>query len=408
MAEGSKKHGSISYTVLTSLVHGRPQKVMKPIQPGNGFGCYRVLAAQTTSQLRARALALLQSVLQYMFSRALTLTEKLQRLDDIVNEYETASGGKKVGDDLLVGILFKNALTQVSNWLLAHLKKDTPHSQARETVRNWGHAPTNGHRQAEGWKKQQDETKGICQVELPASSTTSVAGTASLATTSATTAGPSASQVRRVELVDPESCCVIYDLREEETQETAFYDNRIGMLRCEFHRMDKDDDLDDWTYSPGLVSCDPTQTRTMTSFAAAGNAELHHEHHEPKDSSAEDSANPTDMQVGALYKEQRMIKAILDFGSDMTVIDCAPHGVSHERRSDGRGTHSRDARGNQLKGTSQRRFEHVFEATRGERLKVRQMATVAESVKQPLISAGQFFKNGWTPGRDSSGRLPYT
>lgn len=33
------------------------------------------------------------------------------------------------------------------------------------------------------------------------------------------------------------------------------------------------------------------------------------------------------------------------------------------------------------------------------------MATVAESVRQPLISAGKFFKNGWMPGRSSSGQL---
>ena len=47
----------------------------------------------------------------------------------------------------------------------------------------------------------------------------------------------------------------------------------------------------------------------------------------------------------------------------------------------------------------------VFEATTGEKPRVRQMATVSESVRQPLISAGKFFKNGWTPGRSSSGQL---
>ena len=65
----------------------------------------------------------------------------------------------------------------------------------------------------------------------------------------------------------------------------------------------------------------------------------------------------------------------------------------------------RDAQGNQLGGTSQRKVELVFEATADEKLKERQMATVAESVRQPLISAGKFFKNGWAPGRGSTGQL---
>ena len=88
MEDGTKKRGTILYAVLTSLVQGRPQKVLKSIQPGNGFECYRVLADQATPQLRARALALLQSVLQYSFSRTATLTENLQRLDDLVNTKE--------------------------------------------------------------------------------------------------------------------------------------------------------------------------------------------------------------------------------------------------------------------------------------------------------------------------------
>ena len=47
----------------------------------------------------------------------------------------------------------------------------------------------------------------------------------------------------------------------------------------------------------------------------------------------------------------------------------------------------------------------MFEASTGQKLKVRQMATVAEAVRQPLLSAGKFPKNGWTPGRDANGNL---
>lgn len=170
-----------------------------------------------------------------------------------------------------------------------------------------------GHRQSECWKKQQDEAKGIRQVEALASSTTPVAGT----TVAATTAEPSASQVRRIDMVDPESCCVIYDLSNEELQDTAFCDSYVRTLQCEVHRLDKDDDQDDWTYSPDLESCSLTYTvKTMTSFTTARGVGQHHEHNEPKDSSVDGSENPTNFQVRAVYHEPRTVEAILDSGSE--------------------------------------------------------------------------------------------
>ena len=84
--------------------------------------------------------------------------------------------------------------------------------------------------------------------------------------------------------------------------------------------MDKDDDQDDWTYSPDLESCDPTTTRTMTSFTTARSVSLHHKHNEPDDSSVEGSENPMNFQVRAVYHEPRTVEAILDSGSDMTVL----------------------------------------------------------------------------------------
>ena len=124
MQDGVRKQGTILDAVLTSLVQGRLQKLLKAVQPGNGLECYRQLAEQATPQLRARALALLQSILQVSFAKTATLTENLQRLDDLVKEYEGASNGKQVHDDVLVGVLLKNAPTQIRNGLLVHLKED--------------------------------------------------------------------------------------------------------------------------------------------------------------------------------------------------------------------------------------------------------------------------------------------
>lgn len=140
MAEATRKRGTLLYAILTSLVHGRPQKILKAVQPGNGFECYRRLAEQATPQLRARALALLQTILQYSFSKTSTLTENLQRLDDLVREYEVASNGKQVHDDILVGILLKNSPGQVRNWLLVNLKENTSYNTVREAIQKLGHA----------------------------------------------------------------------------------------------------------------------------------------------------------------------------------------------------------------------------------------------------------------------------
>lgn len=57
MKEPTKKRGTVLYAVLTSLKQGRPQKIFKAVQPGNGYECYCLLAPQATPQLRARALA---------------------------------------------------------------------------------------------------------------------------------------------------------------------------------------------------------------------------------------------------------------------------------------------------------------------------------------------------------------
>ena len=375
MEDGTNKRGTILYAVLTSLVQGRPQKILKSIQQGNGFECYRVLAAQATPQLRTRALALLQSIPQDTFSRTATLTEKLQRLDDLVEEYEGASGGKEVGDDILVGVLLKNAPAQMRSWLLGHLKEDTPYSQVREAVRSWdlqtykwadsisyyqkhhertftdvvpmevdrmekggkskgkgkkgkgkgkdakakgkgwnsqsglwhdkpkrkgkgkgkGKNSTDskgkskgkgqqgketcfyggkpGRRQADCWKRQENEGKGARQVDQPGSGTQlSAAGS----TVSSTTAGPSASQVRRISLNDPLNGGVTYDLADEEdkeVQDTAFNEGSVRAMKFEVHHMDKDDELDDWTYSPYLESCSPPATRITSSFTAEDGAQ---------------------------------------------------------------------------------------------------------------------------------------
>ena len=54
MEEGNRKQGTIHYAVLTSLVQGGPQKLLKAVAPGNRFEWYRQLAEQTTPQARAR------------------------------------------------------------------------------------------------------------------------------------------------------------------------------------------------------------------------------------------------------------------------------------------------------------------------------------------------------------------
>jgi hypothetical protein len=53
-------------------------------------------------------------------------------------------------------------------------------------------------------------------------------------TVSSTTAGPSASQIRRIDLIDPANCCLIYDLADEEdkeVQDTAFNDRSVRAVK---------------------------------------------------------------------------------------------------------------------------------------------------------------------------------
>ena len=88
-----------------------------------------------------------------------------------------------------------------------------------------------GHRQTDCGKRQEDEGKGVRQVDQPGSGTQlSAAGS----TVSSTTAGPSASQIRRIDLIDPANCCLIYDLADEEdkeVQDTAFNDRSVRAVK---------------------------------------------------------------------------------------------------------------------------------------------------------------------------------
>ena len=70
-----------------------------------------------------------------------------------------------------------------------------------------------GHRQTDCWKRQEDEGKGVRQVDQPGSGTQL---SAARSTVSSTTAGPSASQIRRIDLIDPANCCLIYAFADKE------------------------------------------------------------------------------------------------------------------------------------------------------------------------------------------------
>ena len=146
----------------------------------------------------------------------------------------------------------------------------------------------------------------------------------------------------------------------------------------------------------------PLQGSRLVFTAEDGAHNEHHEHHEHMDHSDEGSYDPTEWQVRAVHRPPALVEAILDSGSDTTVL---PMTYLDRGQIMGKAPVLRDAQGNELTGTSQRKVELVFEASTGEKLKVRQMATVAEAVRQPLLSAGKFLKNGWTPGRDANGNL---
>ena len=241
--------------------------------------------------------------------------------------------------------------------------------------------------------------------------------------------------MRRIDVQDPETCCVIYDISDDGLEDKALQDSYTRMVRYEVYRMDHEDHLDDWTFCPDLlesldyrpgeevkgpnVSLDQgdslgdwtygpcleqfgsDSTRTTACFTKH---EAHNEHNEQYHGSVRvcDDLGPTEYHVRAMHRGSEVVEAILDSGSDMTVL---PMSYQHYGEKIGAAPILRDAEGNRLTGASQRKVELVFKAATGQLVKVRQSATVAESVKQPLISAGRFLKNGWSPGRNRNGEL---
>lgn len=108
------------------------------------------------------------------------------------------------------------------------------------------------------------------------------------------------------------------------------------------------------------------------------------------------------LHVRAIQDGAPVTEAILDSGSDMTVLPPLYQQIGVE---EGDAPVLRDAQGNVLKATKLRKVELLFTATTGETIKFKEMATIANNVRQPLLSAAKFLKNGWTPTRDKYGHL---
>lgn len=218
-----------------------------------------------------------------------------------------------------------------------------------------------GHRQDACWKKQQDEAaKGVRFVEQPESG----------AASTVTTVGPSASQVRRLDLDNSEPTYVLYHIGDEndEVEDRALnvqFSRAVKEVRvpCPVYPMDDTDDDGDWT-TVCLEDSGPGEV-TTTGFTACDVCNDH-------------AHGEEDSHVRALRKGPLAVEAILDSGNDMTVlpVTCQDLGVPQ-----GQAPVLKDAQGNKLSVRAQRKVELIFQAVTGEKIKVRQLATVAESVR---------------------------
>ena len=142
--------------------------------------------------------------------------------------------------------------------------------------------------------------------------------------------------------------------------------------------MDLEDDDGEWAVCPEL-KCDqpPDHEAIATSFTNVRNERREHDGH-----AVGSSFGHTEFRVRATKYGPEQVEAILDSGSDVTVL---PINYQQKGKSAGTSPVLRDAQGNELKGTSPRKVELMFEASSGDKIKVRKTATVAEAVRPPAI-----------------------
>ena len=137
--EEGKAQARKLHSILTSYTKGRPLRTIKQVASENGFEAWRMLVEERQPHTRARSLQLLNSVLNHKFDAKKSTQENLLKFEEMIEEYERASGSV-MDDDLKVSVVLGGTEGAVRQHLLLNQKETSKYGTLRQYLLSYEQA----------------------------------------------------------------------------------------------------------------------------------------------------------------------------------------------------------------------------------------------------------------------------
>ena len=104
LTPAEKEQSRKLHSILASYTRARPLRTLKQVPHENGFDAWRLLVEEHQPHSRARSLQLLNNVLHYRFDNKRSTQENILKFEELIEEYEKASGDL-VAEDMKISII---------------------------------------------------------------------------------------------------------------------------------------------------------------------------------------------------------------------------------------------------------------------------------------------------------------
>ena len=134
MSEGTKQRGTYLFSILASLLKGRPLQILKQVDENNGYEALRQLICVLQPKSRGRALGLLTTLTQASNSRMQDpLLPQILDLEHGFKQY-SQTADKEVSDDLKSAILLRSLSGQLRNFVAECVDENVSYEDLLELV----------------------------------------------------------------------------------------------------------------------------------------------------------------------------------------------------------------------------------------------------------------------------------
>ena len=122
------------HSILVGLLRGRPLKLLRSVEDGNGLEVWRELTRQLTPRTRSRSLSLLQAFLNHpVFNKEKSLLEQVLGLERLSEEYHTVSK-EEISDNTKLSVLLRVVPQHLRQHLQLQLDEAATYANVRERV----------------------------------------------------------------------------------------------------------------------------------------------------------------------------------------------------------------------------------------------------------------------------------